>query len=178
MAVSFLRAGVPGVEGQAFWCAPGTSIRLPSAMILPQKGDFTFCFYAGFPLPFTGGQMLAYNPKMSVFLTPEGKFGATLARTTLSGGASVADGRWHHVAVTYEPDGNGNTLCKFYRDYVQLGATKTFTGELECGDHGTSSFAIGSRYNGYIDEVRISKGVLTVDQMLHVHKGGLMIVVR
>ena len=91
---------------------------------------------------------------------------------------SFADGRWHHVAVTYEPDGNGNTLCKFYRDYVQLGATKTFTGELECGDHGTSSFAIGSRYNGYIDEVRISKGVLTVNQMLHVHKGGLMIVVR
>ena len=91
---------------------------------------------------------------------------------------SFADGRWHHVAVTYEPDGNGNTLCKFYRDYVQLGATKTFTGELECGDHGTSSFAIGSRYNGYIDEVRISKGVLTVDQMLHVHQGGTMIVVR
>ncbi len=91
---------------------------------------------------------------------------------------SFADGRWHHVAVTYEPDGNGNTLCKFYRDYVQLGATKTFTGELECGDHGTSSFAIGSRYNGYIDEVRISKGVLTVDQMLHVHQGGTVIVVR
>ena len=96
--------GVPGVEGQAFWCAPGTSIRLPSAMILPQKGDFTFCFYAGFPLPFTGGQMLAYNPKMSVFLTPEGKFGTTLARTTLSGGASVADGRWHHLAVVRRGD--------------------------------------------------------------------------
>ena len=91
---------------------------------------------------------------------------------------SFADGRWHHVAVTYEPDGNGNTLCKFYRDYVQLGATKTFTGELECGDHGTSSFAIGSRYNGYIDEVRISKGVLTVDQMLHVEKNGAVILIR
>ena len=91
---------------------------------------------------------------------------------------SFADGRWHHVAVTYEPDGNGNTLCKFYRDYVQLGATKTFTGELECGDHGTSSFAIGSRYNGFIDEVRISKGVLTVDQMLHVTKNGTVISIR
>ena len=91
---------------------------------------------------------------------------------------SFADGRWHHVAVTYEPDGNGNTLCKFYRDYVQLGATKTFTGELECGDHDTSSVAIDSRYNGYIDEVRVSKGVLSVDQMLHVHQGGTVIVVR
>ena len=91
---------------------------------------------------------------------------------------SFADGRWHHIAVTYEPDGNGNTLCKFYRDYVQLGATKTFTGELECGDHGTSSFAIGSRYNGYIDEVRVSKGVLSVDQMLHALPRGTVIILR
>ena len=91
---------------------------------------------------------------------------------------SLADGRWHHIAATYEPDGNGNTLCKVYKDYEQLGTTKTFTGELECGDHGMSSFAIGSRYNGYIDEVRVSKGVLSVDQMLHVNQGGLVIVVR
>ena len=96
--------GVAGVEGQALWCAPGASIRLPSAMILPARGDFTFSFYAGFVPPFTGGQQLARNPKMSVFLTPEGKFGTTLARTTLSGGASVADGRWHHLAVVRRGD--------------------------------------------------------------------------
>ena len=91
---------------------------------------------------------------------------------------SFADGRWHHVAATYEPDGNGNTLCKVYRDYVQVGTNWTFSGELEVGDHGTSSVAIGSFYNGYIDEVRVSKGVLSVDQMLHVNKRGMMIVVR
>ena len=91
--------GVAGVEGQALWCAPGASIRLPSAVILPARGDFTFSFYAGFVPPFTGGQQLARNPKMSVFLTAEGRFAATLARTTVSGGASVADGRWHHLAV-------------------------------------------------------------------------------
>ena len=91
---------------------------------------------------------------------------------------SFADGRWHHVAMTYEPDGTGNTLCKVYKDYVQIGTTKTFTDELEVGDHGTSSLAIGSRYNGYIDEVRVSKGVLSVDQMLHVQANGLTIIVR
>jgi hypothetical protein len=80
---------------------------------------------------------------------------------------SFADGRWHHIAATFEPDGTGKTLCKFYRDYKQLGSPHTFNGEMECGDYGTSSFAAGSRYNGYLDEVRISKGVLTVDQMLH-----------
>ena len=91
---------------------------------------------------------------------------------------SFADDKWHHVAITFEPDGSGKTLCNVYKDYQQLGSQHTFNGELECGDYGESSFAIGSRFNGYIDEVRVSKGVLTVNQMPHVHKGGLMIVVR
>ena len=91
---------------------------------------------------------------------------------------SFADDKWHHVAITFEPDGSGKTLCNVYKDYQQLGSQHTFNGELECGDYGESSFAIGSRFNGYIDEVRVSKGVLTVGQMLHVHKGGMMIVVR
>ena len=80
---------------------------------------------------------------------------------------SFADGKWHHIAVTFAPDNNGNTLCNIYKDYQQLGSQHTFNGEMECGDYDTSSVAIGSRYNGYIDEVRVSKGVLTVDQMLH-----------
>ena len=91
---------------------------------------------------------------------------------------NLADGKWHHIAITFEPDGNGNTLCNIYKDYQQLGSQHTFNGELECGDYGTSSFAAGSRYNGYLDEVRISKGVLTVDQMLHVEKRGLVITIR
>ena len=91
---------------------------------------------------------------------------------------SLADGRWHHIAVTYEPDGNGNTYCKVYKDYQQFGTNVTFIGELEVGDHGSSSFAIGSRYNGYIDEVRISKGVLSVDQMLHAVPRGTVIILR
>ena len=49
---------------------------------------------------------------------------------------------------------------------------------MECGDYGTSSVAIGSRYNGYIDEVRVSKGVLTVAEMLHVEKNGSVILIR
>lgn len=91
---------------------------------------------------------------------------------------SLADDKWHHIAITFEPDGTGKTLCNIYKDYEPFGSQHTFNGELECDDYGASSFAIGSRYNGYIDEVRVSKGVLSVDQMLHVHQGGTMIVVR
>ena len=89
----------------------------------------------------------------------------------------LADGRWHHVAVTFEPDGTGKTLCKFYKDYQHIDS-HTFNGEMECGDYGTSSLAVGSRYNGYLDEVRVSKGVLTVDEMLHVEKNGAVILIR
>ena len=102
-----------------------------------------------------------------------------------------ADGRWHHVAVTFEPDGNGNTRCKVYRDHVPVqlyyyvGSTKmplnethTFSGLLEMGEHGYSCMALGNNYDGWLDEVRISKGVLTVDQMMHVQKRGTMISVR
>ena len=104
--------------------------------------------------------------------------GATQSTFYPDNTVSFADGKWHHIAVTFAPDGNGNTLCNVYKDYQPLGSQHTFNGELECGDYGTSSFAIGSRYNGYIDEVRVSKGVLTVDQMLHAEKGGMIIMVR
>ena len=91
---------------------------------------------------------------------------------------SLADDKWHHIAITFKPDGTGKTLCNVYKDYEPFGSQHTFNGELECGDYGASSLAIGSRYNGYIDEVRVSKGVLTVDQMLHVQKKGMTIIVR
>ena len=91
---------------------------------------------------------------------------------------SLADGKWHHIAVTFAPNGNGGTLCNIYKDYQQLGSQHTFNGEMECGDYGTSSMAAGSRYNGYLDEVRISKGVLTVDQMLHAQPRGTALHLR
>ncbi|MBQ2632116.1 MAG: laminin G domain-containing protein [Kiritimatiellae bacterium] len=91
---------------------------------------------------------------------------------------SLADGRWHHIAITFAPDGTGKTLCNVYKDYKPLGSQHTFNGEMECDDYGASSMAIGSRYNGYIDEVRVSKGVLSVDQMLHVEKRGYSILIR
>ncbi len=104
--------------------------------------------------------------------------GASQATFYPDNNVSFADGKWHHVAITFAPDGHGNTLCNVYRDYQRLGSQHTFTGELECGNYGTSSFAIGSRYNGHIDEVRISKGVLPVNKMMHLIKAGFMLLIR
>ena len=92
---------------------------------------------------------------------------------------SFADGRWHHVAVTFEPNGSGKTLCKLYKDYKQVGTTKTYNGLMKSGaDFGYSCLGVGAKYNGYLDEIRISKGVLTVDQMMHVIKRGTMLSIR
>ena len=37
---------------------------------------------------------------------------------------------------------------------------------------------VGNYFNGWIDELRISKGVLTTDQMLHVGKRGAVMLIR
>jgi hypothetical protein len=89
------------------------------------------------------------------------------------------DGRWHHVAVTFEPDGDGNTRVSLYKDYAPCGTPKTFDGTLKhvngvpgCG------MAMGHKFNGWIDEFRISKGVLSVDEMMHAVKRGTVVIFR
>ncbi len=92
-------------------------------------------------------------------------------------GVSLADGRWHHVAVTFEPDGKGNTLCNVYVDYRRFGETKTFNGLMGAGAiPGRSCMAMGNNFNGLIDEVRISKGVLRMGEMMCAEKPGMTII--
>ena len=43
-------------------------------------------------------------------------------QTRYFGTNSLNDGRWHHVAVTFEPHGSEEkTVIKFYKDHVQAG---------------------------------------------------------
>ena len=77
--------------------------------------------------------------------------------------------RWHHVAVTFEPHGSEEkTVIKFYKDHVQQGETQTVNGYLKQVDGvAQSCMGIGVKFGGWIDEFRISKGVLDVSEMLH-----------
>ena len=101
---------------------------------------------------------------------------------TLYFGESVNDfddGRWHHVAVTFEPDGNGNTLVTVYKDYELCGKPKTFDGTLKhVNGVSGSCMAMGYNFNGWIDEFRISKGVLSVNEMIHAVKRGTVVIFR
>ena len=97
-------------------------------------------------------------------------------------GSNLDDGHWHHVALTFEPDGTGNTTVKLYKDYVQFGSEQKVVGLFQTAlDGGVpySSMVVGSAsYDGWIDEVRITKGILAVDQMLHVQRRGAVLSIR
>jgi hypothetical protein len=84
--------------------------------------------------------------------------------------ANLDDGKWHHVALTFDSDEEkSNTSISFYKDRKFIG-TKTVNGlvrTVESGAISSTSFTIGStELTGYIDEVRLSQGILDVKDML------------
>ena len=97
--LSGFTAGVRGAVREGLWCTPGANGRLQSAVIVPQTSDFTITLFLGFPNALGGGQILLKNPKMTISATAEGTLKAELAGVSATGTSSLADGRWHHVAV-------------------------------------------------------------------------------
>ena len=71
----------------------------------------------------------------------------------INSGDEITDTDWHHIALVKDA-----TVYKLYLDGTEIGTTTdasvdTFAGSLLIGSDGTSAFA------GYIDELRISKGI-------------------
>ena len=94
-------------------------------------------------------------------------------------GAKLDDGLWHHVAVTFEPNDTTNTLVTFYKDYKRCGTPKNINGRMkQIVGVSESCLGMGCNFTGWIDEVRISKGVLTVNEMLHAQKRGSALILR
>lgn len=105
--------------------------------IIPGHGDFgtnKFVFHA-----------YAHNGNLSPLLT---------------GTTAIAFGQWHHVAVTR----SGSTWRLFVDGVVE--ATASWTGSLDAGANSLNIGAVqnptyiaSSYFNGYIDDLRITKGV-------------------
>ena len=100
------------------------------------------------------------------------KIGSETATFPVSG---LDDGSWHHLAVTFAASGDSDTTVTAYRDHQTLGSAQTVTGRIRQGDFETSSLALGEGYTGRIDELRISRGVLGVDEMIHAERTGLAV---
>ena len=92
----------------------------------------------------------------------------------------IADGQWHHYAVTVDAATvSGKTVCRFYRDRQQVGSEQPFTGKLVADANDACGLTIGGDGNltGFIDEVRFTDGVLPVQAFMR-KSGGLFMVVR
>lgn len=100
----------------------------------------------------------------------------------------LADGRWHHWALTAETPTNAtpaNTTFKFYKDYVQVGDALKFDnggagGILALPTTGsTLSIGTGGGYlKGVIDELRFRPGVQPVSSFMRRIGTGLIMFVK
>jgi hypothetical protein len=96
-------------------------------------------------------------------------------------GDTFLDGEWHHVAVTIAQREGGITL-RMYDNYKQVGPDRLLTGSLNyekgsCLGIGRSSVSKAG-FTGWIDELRISRGVLSVDEFMRRGRYGTTVVVQ
>ena len=77
---------------------------------------------------------------------------------------TLADGAWHHLAVSYAPAG-GDTAVKVWVDYA-CAIDATVTGRV--GFPSAAGFVLGSEaFTGMIDEFRVSRGVHDAADLLY-----------
>ena len=91
--------------------------------------------------------------------------------------SAFADGKWHHYALTFDEavtDENvTNATVELWRDYkshgVQMGSGRLEMPSAEC------TFTIGANNNftGWVDELRISEGVLPVSAFMRIVPTGM-----
>ena len=120
------------------------------------------------------------NESWALYMTANGKLEVRIkAKASGTGGQGVAinDGSWHHVAMTYDKtDG----ICRVYVDYEQRftyapsggGAISYLDSQEESytafhiGGYPFASNNVGRKFNGCIDELRISDVALAPSQFL------------
>jgi hypothetical protein len=96
--------------------------------------------------------------------------------------SDLDDGRWHHYAITVEQinvSGTIKTELKLYRDYQSHGSQQ-FTGFVAYPANDDCAFTIGAdnAFTGYMDEIRISDGVLPVASFMRSMPTGTAVLLR
>ena len=96
--------------------------------------------------------------------------------------SSIADGRWHHWALTFDGTSGENTVITLYRDYVSLGS-RTLSTPIRYRDT-VNTLTIGgttatpAHIHGNFDELRVSEGVLPTSAFLRAQPNSTMLIVR
>ena len=97
----------------------------------------------------------------------------------------IADGKWHHIAITFDPTSAGETIS-IYKDYGATPAwSQTLAGSRILGKGfgaiwaGAAPFtSTEPNFDGQLDEVRISNGVLSPSEFLRSKRVGFVIIAR
>ena len=96
--------------------------------------------------------------------------------------ASIADGKWHHWALTFDSTSGTQTVITLYRDYVPL-CTRTLESPLNYLDT-VNTLSIGgtgsnpAHIRGNFDELRVSEGVLPTSAFLRAQPDSTILIVR
>ena len=96
--------------------------------------------------------------------------------------ASIADGRWHHWALTFDSTSGTQTVITLYRDYLPL-CTRTLESPINYLNT-VNTLSIGgtgsnpAHLRGNFDELRVSEGVLPVSAFMRAQPNGTMLIVR
>ena len=93
----------------------------------------------------------------------------------------IADGKWHHIAVTIDPTADGHSKITYFHDYEPVHmVTTTSYAWRGLADGSYLRTCHGKTSGSYLfDEFRISKGVLDKSEFLRArHTGGLILLVR
>jgi hypothetical protein len=149
----------------AYFDGTGDYLSTPSnAAFQFGTGDFTIEFWTRASSVANAPVVLDYytaaQPGWQLSLTTDGKLLWYTTTTVKTGGISVNTGSWAHVAIVRN---SGN--LQFYVDGVADGSAVSHSTDLS---YATTSLGIGGQvttraptydYSGYIDELRITKGV-------------------
>ena len=130
-------------------------------------------------------QLNSANPRQFVFRSDawSGNAWDKVQYTIPSAKGVFADEKWHHFAMTAEPDGTGHSTIKFYFDYECVNTATTANYPWRGIDPDNMFLYMGrtGQHNdceALIDEIRISKGVLPKEKFLRYGKTGLVISYR
>lgn len=107
------------------------------------------------------------------------KPGVNDCKNTCNSTVAFNDGKWHHVALTVKDTGNGTSKTELFLDHNSV-SSKSFPNSAWRGLGRDGFFGLGDGGAGkvWIDEVRITNGVLTKEQFLYARSGGMMIIFR
>ena len=140
-----------------------------------------------------GGNWSSWSPYIIEYNSGSKKFAlngkGSNPKPSINFGLDVCDGKWHHVAFSFEPNNDRpdptNSVMKLYIDYdkfyaeTQTQSVFSHTNNLHFVIGGIGNAATDTGYFGLIDELRISAGALTPSKFLRAEKApGLSIFVR